>query len=77
MGWILYRREDCSLCEHAVEALRGAGVHDYRQINIAWDGDLAQRYGAYIPVLVDEEETRRLDWPFDVWTVKKIMAEKT
>lgn len=73
MTWILYRREACPLCDHAVEALSGAGLTGYHAVNIGWQGELAQRYGTRIPVLCHEPSGACLDWPFDTWSIKRLV----
>ena len=70
----LYGREDCHLCELAIEALRGAGVEGVEEIDIGWTGELAKRYGTRIPVLVREDGTE-LGWPFDPWTVRRFLDQ--
>ena len=70
----LYRRDGCHLCDHAEEALRGAGVEAFAPVDIGWKGDLARRYGMRIPVLVREDTGAELDWPFDAWTVKRFLG---
>ena len=70
----LFRRDGCHLCEHAVEALRGAGVEPFASEWLEWTGPLAERYGARIPVLRRDDTGAELDWPFDPWAVRKFMA---
>jgi hypothetical protein len=69
----LYRREDCPLCDHAEEALRGAGVEDFATVEIGWTGPDVERYGERVPVLV-REDGAELAWPFDPWTVRRFLA---
>ena len=72
MRLILYRREDCPLCDHAEEALRGAGVAEYETVEVGWNGELADRYGERVPVLA--RGAAELAWPFDAWTVRKFVS---
>jgi hypothetical protein len=60
----LYLRDDCHLCDLALEALAAAGAPDFDSVFIDGDDALEARYGARVPVLrlVDDRE---LDWPFD------------
>ena len=70
----LYRRDGCHLCDHAEEALRGAGVEGWESVWIEWAGTLAERYGTRIPVLRRCDTGAELEWPFDAWTVRKFLA---
>lgn len=70
----LYRREDCPLCDHAEEALRGAGVETYATVEIGWSGADAERYGERVPVLVRADTGAELAWPFDPWTVRRFVS---
>ena len=72
MAHTLYGREDCHLCELAAEALRGAGAEGVAEVDVGWQGELAQRYGTRIPVLV-RDDGAELAWPFDPWTVRRFL----
>ena len=72
---VLYRRENCALCEYAAQALVDAGHPDFRSVDVGWQGGLAERYGWRIPVLHDARGERELDWPFDAWSVRRFIAE--
>ncbi len=72
--WILYRREQCSLCDRAEEALAAVGHGAVERVLIGWSGELAEEYGARIPVLRDRDSGRELDWPFDAWSVQRFTA---
>jgi hypothetical protein len=74
MKLTMYRREPCPLCEHAVEAMRGAGVEAFEAIEVGWSGALAERYGLRVPVLVRADTGAELDWPFDAWSVRRFLA---
>jgi hypothetical protein len=73
MSLTLFRREGCHLCDHAEEALRGAGLEQFDEVEVGWEGELAQRYGVRIPVL-KRPDGAELDWPFDGWTVRRFLA---
>ena len=73
MNLTLFRRDGCHLCDHAEEALRGAGVEGWTDVWLEWTGELAQLYGARIPV-IKRGDGAELDWPFDVWTVRQFVG---
>jgi len=64
MPLTLYQRDDCHLCDLAVEALAMARAGDFASVYIDDDPALEQRYGLRVPVLRDGAG-RELDWPFD------------
>jgi hypothetical protein len=74
MRLILYRREECPLCEHAGEALRGAGVEAWDSVDVGWEGPLEERYGTRVPVLVRDDSGAELAWPFDSGSVCQFVA---
>lgn len=62
---ILYQRDDCHLCDLALEVLAVARVPAFESVFIDGDAALEDRYGARVPVLRDTASGRELDWPFD------------
>ena len=62
---ILYQRDDCPLCDHALAVLAAARVPEFESVWIDGDDALEARYGARVPVLRDEASGREWDWPFD------------
>lgn len=68
MRLTLYQRDECHLCDLALDLLAQAQVPDFDSVFIDDDGELEARYGARVPVLraVDGAHVRELDWPFDV-----------
>ena len=72
---ILFQRDDCHLCDLALEVLAAARSPEFESVFI--DGDLAleARYGERVPVLCDEVRGVELDWPFDVGTLRKFLTE--
>lgn len=66
----LYQRDDCHLCDLALEELARARAPEFDSVWIDDDVDLEARYGLRVPVLRDEEAGRELDWPFDAETVR-------
>ena len=73
MPLILYQRDDCHLCDLALEVLAVAGVPDFDSVFIDDDAALEQRYGTRVPVLRDSASERELDWPFDAAGVRRLL----
>lgn len=65
MQLILYQRDDCALCDEALDVLAQAGVPDFASVFIGDDEALEARFGARVPVLREERSQRELEWPFD------------
>ncbi len=76
MGQILYQRDNCHLCDLALEVLAAARVPDFESVFIDDDAMLEQRYGLRVPVLCDGDSGRELDWPFDAQDVRLLMASQ-
>ncbi|MCC4586601.1 glutaredoxin family protein [Xanthomonas melonis] len=64
MALTLYQRDDCHLCDQAIEVLAQARAGDFLSIFIDEDAALEAVYGARVPVLRDAQG-RELAWPFD------------
>ena len=64
MALTLYQRDDCHLCDQAVEALAQARAGAFFSVFIDDDAALESAYGLRVPVLRDPMG-RELDWPFD------------
>ena len=65
MPLILYQRDDCHLCDLALEVLAAARVPEFDSVFIDGDDALEARYGERIPVLRDQARGLEQDWPFD------------
>ena len=63
--YILYQRDDCHLCDQAIELLARARFAEPRSVFIDDDPGLEARYGLRVPVLLDTVTGIELDWPFD------------
>ena len=74
MHLTLYQRDDCHLCDLALEVLAQARVPDFTSIFIDDDAALETRFGDRVPVLRDEESARELNWPFDVQSIGRWLA---
>ncbi len=69
---ILYQRDDCHLCDLALDVLAAAGVPEFDSVFIDDDALLEARYGLRVPVLHDASG-QELDWPFDAAAVRGLL----
>ena len=65
MALILYQRDDCHLCDLALDVLAAARAPEFESVFIDEDAELERRYGTRVPVLRDAASGLELDWPFD------------
>lgn len=70
---ILFQRDDCALCDEAIELLAAARAGDFESIYIDGDEELEARYGEQVPVL-RHASGRELAWPFDLLTLHAWLA---
>ena len=70
----LFQRDDCHLCDLALEVLAQARAPEFESVFIDGDDELEARYGIRVPVLRDETRGVELDWPFDVETLRAFLA---
>lgn len=66
----LFQRDDCHLCDQALDVLASARAPEFDSVWIDDDARLEERYGVRVPVLRDEAGDRELDWPFDAAAVR-------
>ena len=71
--FILFQRDDCHLCDLALDVLAAAHLPDFESVFIDDDDTLEAAYGMRVPVLRDAAGTE-LDWPFDVDAVAALAA---
>ena len=71
---VLFQRDDCHLCDLALDVLAAARVPEFDSVFIDDDDVLEARYGVRVPVLRDVEREVELDWPFDVARVRGFLA---
>ena len=69
--FILYQRDDCHLCDLALDVLAAARMPEFDSAFIDGDDALEGRYGTRIPVLRDAARGVELDWPFDADGVRR------
>lgn len=77
--FILYSTQYCHLCEIAQALLVAeldANLHQVEIEDIAEDDLLLARYGIQIPVLLDLQSKRELQWPFDAVSLKTFIGYK-
>lgn len=74
MTLILFQRDDCHLCDHALAALADASAPEFASVWIDGDDALEARYGTRVPVLRDDDSGRELDWPFDAGRIAIFLA---
>lgn len=75
MPLILYQRDDCHLCDLALDVLANARAPDFVSVFIDGDDALEARYGERVPVLREDASQRELGWPFDVDAVRAFLAQ--
>jgi hypothetical protein len=68
---ILYQRDDCHLCDLALEVLARARAPEFDSVFSDGDGALEARYGERVPVLREAGRDDELDWPFDVDALRR------
>ncbi len=76
MPLTLFQRDDCHLCDQAIEVLAQARAGDFSSTYIDDDEALEARYGSRVPVLRDASG-RELDWPFDAPRLRQWLAAGT
>lgn len=70
MSLTLYQRDDCLLCDLALDVLAAARLPEFESMFIDGDEGLEARYGVRVPVLRDEVSGEELGWPFDADAVQ-------
>ncbi len=73
MRLILYQRDNCHLCDLALDVLAQARVPDFESVFIDQRATLESRYGERVPVLREEDTERELSWPFDTERVRSFL----
>ncbi|HSN00740.1 MAG TPA: glutaredoxin family protein [Rudaea sp.] len=74
MRLTLYQRDDCRLCDLALEVLAQARAPEFSSVFIDDDAELEARYGARVPVLSENDSGRELNWPFDAAAVMRFIG---
>jgi hypothetical protein len=71
MRLTLYQRDDCHLCDLALDVLAQARAPEFSSVFIDDDAELEARYGERVPVLRNEDSGCELNWPFDAEAVMR------
>ncbi len=74
MPLTLFQRDDCHLCDLALEVLAAARAPEFESVFIDGDSGLEARYGERVPVLREEGDGRELEWPFDVEALGRFLG---
>ena len=69
--YLLFQRDDCRLCDEALDVLAAARAPGFASVFIDGDTALEARYGTRIPVFRDGLRERELDWPFEPGQVRR------
>jgi hypothetical protein len=72
-AFTLFQRDDCHLCDQALEVLARARFPEFSSVWIDGDDALEARYGIRVPVL-RRSDGAELDWPFDEAAVAALMG---
>jgi hypothetical protein len=72
--FLLFQRDDCHLCDLALEVLAAAQAPAFDSVFIDDDPSLERRYGQRVPVWRDQARDRELDWPFTPDTLRAFLA---
>lgn len=70
----LYQRDDCHLCDLALDLLAAARVPDFESVFIDGDDALEAQYGARVPVLRNVHDGTELEWPFDLEVLRRFIS---
>lgn len=73
--FLLFQRDDCQLCDHALAVLAAARAPEFESVFIDDDATLEARYGTRIPVFRDSLHDRELEWPFTAEAVGAFTAD--
>ena len=76
MHLILYQRDNCHLCDLALDVLAKAHLPDFDSVFIDDDVELEARYSERVPVLRENESARELNWPFDADVVRRFLQRE-
>jgi hypothetical protein len=73
MSLILYQRDNCHLCDLALDVLAQAHAPEFESVFVDDDAALEAQYGERVPVLRDDASGAELNWPFDATAVRRLL----
>lgn len=76
MRLVLFQRDNCHLCDLALDVLARARCPEFDSVFIDDDDALEARYGLRVPVLKEADGGKELDWPFDAAKVQDFLAAR-
>ena len=71
----LFQRDDCHLCDLALEVLAQARAPEFESVFIDGNDELEAHYGIRVPVLRDENRGVELEWPFDSGQLQRWLGD--
>lgn len=71
----LYSRDQCGLCDEALEMIGELGL-SAAEIDVEASDDLMAEYGLRIPVIADAAG-RELGWPFDAEQLRDFVSSNS
>jgi len=74
--WVLFQRDDCQLCDRALELLAQVRAPEFESVFIDGDDALEARYGERVPVLRDQGRGCELDWPFNECALREFVRAR-
>ena len=74
MRLTLFQRDDCRLCDLALDVLAQARAPEFSSVFIDDNAELESRYGERVPVLREDASGRELNWPFDADAVAEFLG---
>ena len=74
MGFTLFQRDHCPLCDQALDLLAQARLPEFETVWVDDDAVLEAAYGTRVPVLRCDADGRELDWPFSVAALQAFLS---
>ena len=71
--WTLYQRDDCHLCDLALEEMARVRFPEFESVFIDDDELLEMQWGDKVPVLQHNANGQTLVWPFDANSLRNFL----